>query len=415
MLQDAILRCSGHGGTVHLAPGTYRTAALLLSGTVAVYLPHGAVIEAGDRAHWYALRLHNCTGCRLTGEGSIDGRGQAWVRGSLPDRKLVRNFKDPSCTKAEECRPRLVGVEQSSQVTISGVTLIDPIYWSLHIHQSSQVMVSNVTIVSDFDIANTDGIDIDSSSDVQVTGCTIVTADDAICLKTTHPGRATERVAVRGCSLKSRSSAVKLGSESRADFRDITFQHLQIVDSHRGLAIQLRDEGSMHSVSFDNITISTRYYNQTWWGGAEPIYVVATPRTAATQLGSASNIRFSRITAVGENGFFIAGAAGRRVTNLTISHTTLDLVKKTDWPGGSQDYRPGLRGLVHTGATAPLWLEHAEHVAVQRVKVIYHVPFREDWETTPHIDPASTAEVSFKDFVIDGLATRLAEGGGSVL
>ena len=60
---------------------------------------------------------------------------------------------------------------------------------------------------------------------------------------------------------------------------------LQIVDSHRGLAIQLRDESSMHNVSFDNITISTRYYNQTWWGGAEPIYVVATPRTATTQVG----------------------------------------------------------------------------------------------------------------------------------
>ena len=41
----------------------------------------------------------------------------------------------------------------------------------------------------------------------------------------------------------------------------------------------------MHNVSFDNITISTRYYNQTWWGGAEPIYVVATPRTATTQVG----------------------------------------------------------------------------------------------------------------------------------
>jgi len=58
----------------------------------------------GPQAHWYALRFHNCTGCRLLGEFRIDVRGRAWVRGSLPDRKLVRNFKDPSCTKAEECR-----------------------------------------------------------------------------------------------------------------------------------------------------------------------------------------------------------------------------------------------------------------------------------------------------------------------
>ena len=87
------------------------------------------------------------------------------------------------------------------------------------------------------------------------------------------------------------------------------------------------------------------------------------------QVGSAANLRFSRITALGENGFFIAGAAGRRVTNLTITSTTLDLVSRTGWPGGSQDYRPGLRGLVHSGATAPLWMEHAERVTVDRVKV----------------------------------------------
>ena len=55
------------------------------------------------------------------------------------------------------CRPRLVGIEQSSQIDISGIALTDPIYWSLHIIHSSQVVVRNLTIVSDFDIANTDG------------------------------------------------------------------------------------------------------------------------------------------------------------------------------------------------------------------------------------------------------------------
>ncbi len=71
------------------------------------------------------------------------------------------------------------------------------------------------------------GIDIDGSTDVEIAGCRIRTADDAICLKTTHPGHPTERVRVAGCSLKSRSSAVKLGSESRAGFRDISFRNLK--------------------------------------------------------------------------------------------------------------------------------------------------------------------------------------------
>lgn len=40
--------------------------------------------------------------------------------------------------------------------------------------------------------------------------------------------------------LRSRSSAVKLGSESEADMRHISFARLSIADSHRALAIQLR-------------------------------------------------------------------------------------------------------------------------------------------------------------------------------
>lgn len=40
--------------------------------------------------------------------------------------------------------------------------------------------------------------------------------------------------------LRSRSSAVKLGSESVADMRHISFARLSIADSHRALAIQLR-------------------------------------------------------------------------------------------------------------------------------------------------------------------------------
>ncbi len=50
-----------------------------------------------------------------------------------------------------------MGVVDSSDVEISGVSLTDPIYWTLHILRSSGVRVRGVTITSDWDIANTDG------------------------------------------------------------------------------------------------------------------------------------------------------------------------------------------------------------------------------------------------------------------
>ena len=54
-------------------------------------------------------------------------------------------------------------------------------------------------------------------------------------------------------------------------------------------------------------------------------------------------------------------------------------------------------------------------VGIRLLQVSYHAPFREDWETTPRVDPASTAGISFKDFAIDGLVARPTQEGGSTL
>jgi hypothetical protein len=32
---------------------------------------------------------------------------------------------------------------------------------------------------------------------------------------------------------------------------------------------------------------------------------------------------------------------------------------------------------------------------------MYHAPFREDWETTPHVEEGTTAGISFHAFTID--------------
>lgn len=50
-----------------------------------------------------------------------------------------------------------MGVLDSSEVEIAGVSLADPIYWGLHILRSSRVQVRGVNISSDWDIPNTDG------------------------------------------------------------------------------------------------------------------------------------------------------------------------------------------------------------------------------------------------------------------
>lgn len=79
------------------------------------------------------------------------------------------------------------------------------------------------------------------------------------------------------------ASPLQVGTESVADFRTLVFQNITIVDSHRGLSIQLRDGGSVENVLFENIDMTLQQYVGDEWGNAEPIYVTALPRNAQTQ------------------------------------------------------------------------------------------------------------------------------------
>ena len=88
-----------------------------------------AALQRGDygatQPDWYQLLFRNCSGCSLSGGGTVDGRARLWVlpqrqqeeredrqlqqlqqrqRPVLLPRKAVRNWADPSCPKPEECR-----------------------------------------------------------------------------------------------------------------------------------------------------------------------------------------------------------------------------------------------------------------------------------------------------------------------
>lgn len=126
------------------------------------------------------------------------------------DRKNVTNWPDSSCHSRKQCRPRLLGVVSSSDVMITNIQLVDSVFWTTHVVNSSDVILSNLNIWGDYDIPNNDGIDIDSSENIEVRDVNIDTADDAICIKTTHEGVATRNVLVTG-ALLSDSLVVNLG------------------------------------------------------------------------------------------------------------------------------------------------------------------------------------------------------------
>ena len=144
------------------------------------------------------------------------------------DRYEVHNWSDSSCVKATECRPRLVGVIDTDSALVSDLLITDAAYWTVHVRNSTNVELMRLHIHGDDLMPNNDGVDIDSSRSVLLHDVHVITADDAVCVKTTLQGRPAQHIMVRHCTLGSRSSAVKLGSESVADMHNITFVDITV-------------------------------------------------------------------------------------------------------------------------------------------------------------------------------------------
>lgn len=144
------------------------------------------------------------------------------------DRKNVTNWVDPSCNEWKQCRPRLLGVVNSAYITLSNLQILDSVFWTTHVLNSSYVTLTDLYIRGDYNIPNNDGIDIDSSSHVVVKHVDIDTADDCICIKSNYASMPTQHVMVSGGKAASRSAAIKFGSESNADFFNITVEDIEV-------------------------------------------------------------------------------------------------------------------------------------------------------------------------------------------
>ena len=64
----------------------------------------------------------------------------------------------------------------------------------------------------------------------------------------------------------------------------------QPVPPCRGIAVALRDQGSMEGLLFANITIESLFYERIWWGGAEPIHITAMPRAVNVEVRPPSSL-----------------------------------------------------------------------------------------------------------------------------
>jgi len=368
-IQKAIDACHAAGGGMVLVPAgkTFLSGTIHLKSHVNFHLEGGAKLIASDKEADYPNRIMiealDAENVALTGTGLIDGRARLFMTEELPH-----------IFRGTLWRPRLIGLTGCKGVVIEHVTLKDSANWGLHLTGCENVVIHGITIRNDLKVPNCDGIDPDHCRNVRISDCHIEAGDDCIVIKNTREFAQygpSENITVTGCTLKSTSAAIKIGTESVSDFRNIVFDGCVISGTNRGLAIQLRDEGHVENVIFSNIVVETRLFHEDWWGRAEPIYVTAFPRTEETRVGHIRHVRFSNIIARGENGAYIAGITPDRVEDIVLDNVRVEIVKSSKWPGGKHDRRPGVAGGIVLRNTAGFYVEYARDVVLRHCRVAW--------------------------------------------
>jgi polygalacturonase len=253
-LQAAIDACEhAGGGRVTVPAGNYYISTLNLRNNVTLHLENNsfllgsknlndypnitdtfidAVGHTRGKCLIYAKNIYNSS---ITGNGTIDGNGGAF--------ELDENN-----------RPFLIRYIDCNDVRLKNVNLLNSAAWVVHIIRSQNVQIHGVNIKSHAN-SNNDGIDVDSCNNVHITDCTIDTSDDAICIKSTD-SKACENIKVYNCSLKSVWGALKIGTETYGDIRNVVFRDIKIRDTFGGgLKIISTDGSHLENILVDNIAM----------------------------------------------------------------------------------------------------------------------------------------------------------------
>jgi polygalacturonase len=399
-IQRAIDECSRlGGGIVTFDKGEYVTGALFLKDNVHLRIDSGVTLlgsqddqdyprlptrVAGIEMTWPAgvINVNNARNAKISGGGTIDGRGQKWWDKFARLRKEYepRGLRWAADYDAE--RVRLMVICRSSDIKVENLNLKRSGFWTVQVVYSDHVTVDGLKI-SDNSGPSTDGVDIDSSSYVLVQHCDIDNNDDDICLKAGRDSdglrvnRPTEYVVIRDNLIRRGGGVVSFGSETSGGIRHVVALNNQGIGTKEGIRFKsAKTRGGyvqdvlVRGLKLENVPLPftfTLNWNPSYsyatipTGMKEvPAYwtVLSTPVVpaekgycdfsniriedadvaGATKIFTASglrekpivNVTFSNLTAQGESAGSIEYAADWRMINVELTTAKADALKVTN-------------------------------------------------------------------------------------
>lgn len=242
-----------------------------------------------DCSHSYFHRslfwAENCKNISFTGNATIDMR-EVWENTPVPNENAWVS-----------CRAnKIISLKNCKDVLISDIKMLGATDLALYMAGCEDVRVTGLSMK-----VNIDGISPDCCKNVVISDCNIIAGDDGIVLKTSYAlneKRACENIVISNCVVSSRMCAIKFGTETNGDFKNISITGCSVYDTClTGLALEIADGGVMDGINVNNITMTNV---------GTPFIIMLTNRAngpEGTTIGKIKNITIDNLTAIGSYGY----------------------------------------------------------------------------------------------------------------
>jgi polygalacturonase len=284
-IQKAIDACAAKGGGIVIfKAGSYLTGSLFLKKNVHLRIDKGVELKgstdfkdypeidtriAGIEMKWPAalINIIDQNNVAVSGGGKVNAQGKFcwdkyWAMRKEYEAKGLRWIVDYDAK-----RVRTFLVQQSSDVSLKGITFSNAGFWTVQVLYSSYVTVDGITVRNNEDGhgPSTDGVDIDSSSWILVENCDIDCNDDDFCLKAGRDwdglrvNRPTEYVVIRKCIARKGGGLLTLGSETSGSIRHVLASDLVAKGTGNGFHIKSATTrgGIVEDIYFRNIKMDS--------------------------------------------------------------------------------------------------------------------------------------------------------------
>lgn len=308
------------GGTLLVPFGVWYTGPIVFQSNINLHLDKGALIlfttdiKAYPLVHtsFEGLETRRCqspisgrnlTNIAITGEGAINGSGEAWrplKRAKVTEshwKAVVKSggvlktpdywFPSAKSLKGERMseqnlnvprqeltelqwdsikdfmRPVMVSLTNCKNVLLQGVLFENSPSWNIHPLMCENVIVDGVFIRNPAYAQNGDGLDLESCKNAIVVNSTLDVGDDAICLKSGKDaegrkrGRPTENVIVDNCKVFKGHGGFVVGSEMSGGVRNISVSNCKFMGTDVGLRFKsARGRGGIvENIYINNISM----------------------------------------------------------------------------------------------------------------------------------------------------------------